>query len=989
MFGAATGAFQLVEEEMSSNDNVIKSSRSGHFPNLDGHIKLKNVSFAYASRPESTVVHDVSIVIPNGKRTAIVGASGSGKSTLSSLISCLHEPNQGEILFDGHDARGINLKHLRSYIGLIQQDPALLEVSILENIAFGLLSSPAHSHLHPFLLDDTLTLMTKTLSENANQRLDAVAQQYGPHCVEILELVKHAATQADAATFIEATIHGYCTIIGSGASQLSGGQQQRLALARALVKSPKILILDEATSALDSSSEKKIMEVVDRLTDTTIIIIAHRLSILKTVDSIIVMKEGRAIETGSYSTLTEADGTFAKLAGLQDLAFEKSLPNNLGLEASGKDQLIHAEIDRHKSQANSLRPSLVSKDTTNRCETAEPRLAKTQSLVHITKGIIPLLRRDGPLALLAVFGATIVGGAFSAESVIFGHTVASLSPCNTPLNIKTSGNFFGLMFFVLAIIEFFANIVSWSGFGIIAEKLLFNVRVLSLRSLLAKEMNWHHSNGRAPSKLLSIITKDGGSIAAVSGSIIGTMVSILINLIGAIILTHIVAWRIALVCVSTVPLLLGAGIMEMRVLAKSEEKHETAYVTSDSIAVEAISCIKTISSYALEEKTLNRFRHSLAQPRKEVTSVSLQASFWLASTYFIGNLSYALAFWWGSKQIIAGNYNQTQFLIVVMSLLVSAQLWTQMFVLAPELSSARAAAGRILNLIDGKIGKSIPLPSQDYDSHGVDSFKKQDIESEAGSTLGLTAPLSKGTSIKFDRVSFSYTDKPTAKVLTDLTFEIRAGQFAAFVGASGAGKTTIISLLERLYRPQSGAILVDGRDITKTDNSSFRDDMSLVPQNSALFEGSVRFNVGLGARPNHEATENEIINACKLANIHETIVGLASGYDTECGSNGNQISGGQRQRVAIARALVRQPRLLILDESTSALDAESEQLVQEGLQKVSANITVVAIAHRLSTIRRADVIFVIDHGNLVDQGTHEELLIRCEAYRNNALHQMT
>jgi ABC-type multidrug transport system fused ATPase/permease subunit len=412
-------------------------------------------------------------------------------------------------------------------------------------------------------------------------------------------------------------------------------------------------------------------------------------------------------------------------------------------------------------------------------------------------------------------------------------------------------------------------------------------------------------------------------------------------------------------------------MMELMVLGKFEERHENAYTKSVDIGVEAVTSIKTIASLSLEENTLQTYRRSLKGPRKETLMVTIQASLWQAMTYFLGNLVNALAYWWGSKQIINGNYTQTQFLIVVFSLLVSALLWSQMFALAPELSAARGAMARILGLIE--IGKDKM------------NGKLKDIESiEEKPAYDTGNPAS---SVQLRDVHFSYPARPDMKVLKGLNVDIRPGKFCALVGPSGAGKSTIISLVERLYTPESGGIFIDGVDVTKTTDVSFRDWVSLVPQDSVLFEGSIEFNISLGARPGHDVTLEEIQDACKLANIHDVIMSLPEGYQTLCGPNGNQFSGGQKQRLSIARALVRKPKLLILDESTSALDAESEKLLQDGLEKAARGITVIAIAHRLHTIRKADVIFLIDGGVCTDSGSHEELLQRSDSYRANVMHQ--
>jgi ABC-type multidrug transport system fused ATPase/permease subunit len=241
--------------------------------------------------------------------------------------------------------------------------------------------------------------------------------------------------------------------------------------------------------------------------------------------------------------------------------------------------------------------------------------------------------------------------------------------------------------------------------------------------------------------------------------------------------------------------------------------------------------------------------------------------------------------------------------------------------------------------------------------------------------------------VQFRDVYFSYPARPDAQVLKGLSLDMRPGRFCALVGPSGAGKSTIISLVERLYTPQAGAILIDGVDVTKSRDTAFRDTIALVPQESMLFEGSIAFNIGLGARRGQEATREEIVEACKLANIHDVIEALPEGYETLCGPSGARFSGGQKQRLSIARALVRKPRLLILDEPTSALDAESERLLQDGLEKAAKGITVIAIAHRLRTIRKADCIFWIEDGQCVDSGTHEELFEKSAGYRANVMHQ--
>jgi ABC-type bacteriocin/lantibiotic exporter with double-glycine peptidase domain len=228
------------------------------------------------------------------------------------------------------------------------------------------------------------------------------------------------------------------------------------------------------------------------------------------------------------------------------------------------------------------------------------------------------------------------------------------------------------MFFVLAIIEFFANFFSWSLFGWMAENIIYKVRVLSLRSILEQNLEWHESNDRNPSLLLSLITTDSNALAGLTGSVVCTILSILINLFAAIIMTHIIAWRIALVCLSVVPLLLAAGWMRVSSLAQFQERHLEAFARSVGITVEAVNSIKTVMSLSLEHEIMGTYRRSLAAPMKDMTRQSAWANLWLAIGYGLSNFLYGLAYWWGAKNIIAGYYTQTQFFIVQLALLVSS-----------------------------------------------------------------------------------------------------------------------------------------------------------------------------------------------------------------------------------------------------------------------------------------------------------------------------
>ena len=998
LFSAAAASYDKLSSELNRDSEIDGTTAFGkRMNNSEGLIEFENVSFCYPARPDVKVLDNINIRVQPLKHTAIVGLSGSGKSTIASLATRLYDTSAGKVLYDGHDVRELNTADLRSQISLVQQEPCLLDRSVLENIAYGLTNSDKteHANLKQILGGSDLAAFAESL--RGGQSLATAISQTNSELATIGHLVTEAAVLADVDEFITQLPQGYGTIVGSSGRLFSGGQKQRIALARAIVKNPKVLILDEATAALDSKSEQRIQRALENVGKSrTVLTIAHRLSTIKNADRIIVLQKGSVMEEGSHLDLISVDGYYANMVRLQNSGgsnFARSLQedgvvtdNVSTISREGDDTLAEKQqvlaTDNEKESPPPTPSEGGSIDNGAAEEEEEAPEPPPKTIFQLMRGYFPAVRPHLLTISLALLASVIVGGSFSGEAVIFGNTVGSLNLCKSASSIISNGEFFGLMFFVLAIIELFANIVSWTGFGIVSEKVVYTVRVLSFRSLFQQDLAWHQSENRTPSKLLAYITRDGAALAGLSGSVIGTLFSISVNLFAAIILTTVIAWKISLVCLALVPLSLGAGVLELHILGKFEERHESAYTKSVDIGTEAIHSIKTIASLSLEKTTLQAYKDSLEGPRRETFQVTWQASLCQAVTYFLGNCVNALAYWWGSKQIIAGNYTQVQFLIVVFSLLVSAMLWSQMFALAPELSSARASMARILGLVE--IGKD-KMKGHVVRSSALALSNEKDVEAEAE----LSSPsLARGASrVEFRDVHFSYPARPDLEVLTGLDLNIPAGKFCALVGPSGAGKSTIMSLVERFYSPQSGAIIVDNEDITKQASSSFRDKMGLVPQESVLFDGTVEFNVGLGARSGQNATLEDIQEACKLANIHDVITSLPDGYDTLCGANGNQFSGGQRQRLSIARALVRKPKLLILDEPTSALDAESEKLLQDGLDRAAEGITVIAIAHRLHTIRRAHKIFLIEGGKCVDSGTHDELFTRSKSYKENVLHQ--
>jgi ATP-binding cassette subfamily B (MDR/TAP) protein 1 len=974
-FDAATVAFAKLEADMNrptAIDGMIEDTNN-ESPQFHGTVELRNVNFTFPSRPDNPVLQDLSFTCPAGQQTAIVGLSGSGKSTVTGLIARLYNANEGQVLLDGHDVKDLGVRSVRGQISLVQQEPCLLARSILENIALGLVSSPKHQHLHDTLMGGTLSKIAKSV--RAGQNLRSAAHSHGPQATAIVDLVLNAAALADAAPFIERLDEGYGTSVGGKGNLISGGQKQRISLARALTKDPRILILDEATASLDSASELRIQRALEKVAlGRTVITVAHRLSTIKSADNIIVMRQGRLVEQGSHQALIASGGAYAELVRLQGLNV------NGGDPEYAESMLSNTSTEKLNEKSESVEASAVAevegvKNKAARNESDRPSKAIKAQGLSFARSMASLFRPYSFPLILATSGAVVIGGTYCASAAIFGNVVGKLSYCETPEAIRKAGELFGLLFFVLAIVEFLANFISWSLFGWVAEQVIYKVRVLSLRSILEQDLAWHEAKDRNPSLLLGLISQDSNALNGLAGSVVCTILSIFVSLVATITMTHIIAWKIAVVCLAVVPLLLGAGYMRVTTVAAFDEKHLEAFADSNAITIEAVNSMKTLQCYSLEHEVLGTYRRSLQEPMRQITKQSAWANLWLAVGYGLSNFLYALAYWWGSTRIIAGEYTQTQFFIVQLALLVSSQLWGQAFALAPDVSRALSATRRLLNVLE--LGSTKQL-----------SASLEPVwDLEAAPSMSDKAPTpAGGASVSFKQVKFSYPARPDTRVLHGLDISIRPGQFAALVGPSGAGKSTIISLVERLYVPDSGSVEINGRDIAYGD-ASFRHNIAYVPQQSVIFNGTVRFNLTLGAKPDQNPSQADLEEACKLANIHDTIMEMPNGYDSDCGPNGDRLSGGQKQRLAIARALVRKPQLLLLDESTSALDAESERLLQDGLEKATKYMTVIAIAHRLYTIRKADVIFLIEDGRCVDRGTHSQLVQRSESYRVNALSQ--
>ncbi|RKK10271.1 Leptomycin B resistance protein pmd1 [Fusarium oxysporum] len=996
MFAAAAGASDRLQSVIN-RDSLIdgtsdKGDKSAPFGEED--IVFRDVHFSYPSRPDAPVLNGINLNIPPRQHTAIVGPSGGGKSTVVSLLERFYDPASGELLIGSHRFQDLNVKYLRGSIGYVQQEPTLFNRSILENIADGLMNSSNENHkeLTSAVLGCALADLAASI-RNGTPENEAL-KVHNHNVARVVELVRHAAASANALTFIETLPHGLATNTGSAGSQLSGGQKQRIALARALVREPSLLILDEATAALDSTSESLIHDALAKLQDRiTMVSIAHRLATAKDAHKIVVIDKGKVVEQGPHTELVAKGGAYAKMVEFQNLDTLEA-PAKPEDSVSRDSRAIRNTSPDYGSKEMTVEDSAVktpveeTKKETGSDKTVEESDKSTPPRWFTIKFAFALVRPNLGYLILCLSASVIIGGSYISEAVIFGHTVNSLSPCGGADKIRHGGQLYGLLFFIMALVEFSANVVGGCAFGWAAEKILTRIRILSLQSLLSQTIRWHGMDDRTPGTLISYIVSDASSLSNITGSTVGLILAAAVNLVAGLVVSFVLAWKIAIVLAPCIPVLLVSGIMKLRTQAKFAERHQKAFAEATSITVEAIDNIRIVSAFSLETESNVRYEHALREPYHETLRSIAYSNVFLALAFSISNLVYALAYWWGTRQVVAGLYSQTQFFIILPALLFSTQSCSQMFALAPDISKAGLAAANITKLLTTRSADDELNPQSPGQKHSAYklllSEKSHDTEAADSSV-----PVSSGSgmNVQLRDVHFEYPSRPGHPVLCGVNLNIQAGQFCALAGPSGSGKSTIFAILERFYRPNRGAVVMDGIDITRQLGTEFRDDIALVPQENVLFEGSVTFNLGLGARPGHQPSQEDIEEACRAASIHEVIMSLPQGYDTPCSHDGKQFSGGQRQRLSIARALLRRPRLLLLDESTSALDGESERRIQDSLMALRGRTTIIAIAHRLNIIQHADCIYLIEAGQCVEQGTHLELIERSETYRSSVIQQ--
>jgi ATP-binding cassette, subfamily B, bacterial MsbA len=458
---------------------------------------------------------------------------------------------------------------------------------------------------------------------------------------------------------------------------------------------------------------------------------------------------------------------------------------------------------------------------------------------------------------------------------------------------------------------------------------------------------------RKTGEITSRLTSDISTVQGAVSQALAEFVNQTITLIGGVIILFVKNVQLTLVMLSILPAVIIAGAYFGRRLRKISTLYQDKIAEANASAEEAITGIRVVKSFTAEGLEQQRYASTIADSYQiALRRARVRAGFipTIIAAMFIG---IGIVLWYGSRLLLTGDLLWGDFIaFMLLTVLVAGSIggFTGLY---SQLQEAIGASRRIFELLD----TASDLP-------------------ETATPKQLSKVQGRVT---FDNVSFRYGDRGEDWVLRKISLEARPGEVIALVGPSGAGKSTLITLIPRFYDPIEGRILLDGTDIRDLSLHELRSNIGIVPQETQLFSGTIAENIRYGRS---SASDDEVIEAAKAANAHEFISGFPDGYKTIVGERGVKLSGGQRQRVAIARALLKNPRILILDEATSSLDSESESLVQEALEVLMQGRTTFVIAHRLSTIRNADRILVLERGQVVEQGTHDELLRKAGLYKD-------
>ncbi|WP_055604176.1 ABC transporter ATP-binding protein [Streptomyces aureus] len=882
-------------------------------------VEFDDVSFAYDDgRP---VLDGFSLEIRAGETVAVVGASGSGKSTVSLLLPRFYDVTHGAVLVGGHDVRELTLDSLRAAIGLVPEDSFLFSDTVRANIAYG-------------------------LPEATQEQIEAAAR----------------AAQADR--FIAELPEGYDTKVGEHGLTLSGGQRQRVALARAILTDPRLLLLDDATSAVDAKVEHEIHEALKAvMAGRTTLLIAHRRSTLGLADRIAVLEDGRLADIGTYAELEERSPLFRRLLTDPDELGAVS-PGHLTPAGVPEDGTLRAELDAEFDAERGLTPALWVRDETAARESDAPGatpelLAAVEALPPATDtpgidearavspedsyGLRRLLRGFGAPLLISLGLVALDAGAGLLLPVLIRHGI------DEGVNRLAIGAVWAAsaLALVTVLVQWVAQTAETRMTGRTGERVLYALRLKIFAQLQRLGLDYYERE--LTGRIMTRMTTDVDALSTFLQTGLVTAFVSVVTFFGIMVALLVLDLQLALVVFATLPVLAVATYYFRRSSVKAYELARERISVVNADLQESVSGLRIVQAFRRERSGAARF----AERSDHYREARVRGQ-WLISVYFpfvtlLSSVAAAAVMIVGANRIEGGT--------LTTGALVAYLLYIDLFF---------APVQQLSQVFDG------------YQQAAVSLKRMQELLQEPTSTAAAPAPLdvlSLRGEIAFEDVSFAYGGEDGAPkdetALTGIDLRIPAGQTVAFVGETGAGKSTLVKLVARFYDPTGGRVTADGTDLRDLDLTAYRHRLGVVPQEAYLFAGTIRDAIAYG-RP--DATDAEVEAAARAVGAHDMIATLDGGYLHEVAERGRNLSAGQRQLIALARAELVDPDILLLDEATAALDLATEAQVNQATDRLAGRRTTLVVAHRLTTAARADRVVVMDHGRVAEDGTHEELL---------------
>ncbi|KAG2110630.1 P-loop containing nucleoside triphosphate hydrolase protein [Suillus discolor] len=660
--GAAAKLFATIERVPL----IDSASLGGLKPeNITGEITFEDVTFNYPSRPDVPILKGINITFPAGKTTALVGASGSGKSTIVSLTERFYDPLSGSVMLDGTDLRELNIKWLRSQIGLVSQEPVLFATTVRGNVAHGLIG---------------------TSYEDASDE-------------EKFRLIKAACIKSNADSFVGHLPQGYDTMVGERGFLLSGGQKQRIAIARAIVSDPRILLLDEATSALDTRSEGVVQDALDKAsTGRTTVTIAHRLSTIKDADCIIVMGEGLVLERGTHAELlADENGAYYRLVTAQTLREGHEDPDTV-ISSDEKDS------EKPRSDDLDIKSTIRSIDVVS-----QPKEKVGDQTPEEDYGLFYLMRRIGGLHREGLH-RYLIGSFFAIWLSISGFSATTNS------ERRYEGDRNALWFFILAILYGCCVGLQTYFFASSAAVLTAKLRSMSFKAILRQDIEYFDNDKNSTGALTSNLSENPQKINGLAGVTLGTIVQSITTILAGLAIGFAYAWKLALVGMACVPILVSAGFIRLQVVVLKDKNNKLEHENSAQIACEAAAAIRTVASLTREEHCLSLYRQSLEGPLRKSIRTALWSNMLFALSQGMAFWVIALVFWYGATLVSQLEISTQSFFIALMSIVFGAMQAGNVFAFVPDVSSAKGAANAVIRLLDSTPtidaesteGKSVP-----------------------------------------------------------------------------------------------------------------------------------------------------------------------------------------------------------------------------------------------------------------------------------------